>query len=213
MSTPMRPPAGPTDLHPDEAERIRYEEDLRRLGEIFDAEPGTTAGAEAEQLTLRVCAYEERYFHIPAPAPDEASRFRQEQLDGAAPSLAHLLRSLRTEIGDWVTPLYEGPGIDTALMAGDDVIRALCRNAKSEGEVDLKYPVMLYWIEDQGEEPCVYAYHPDFGHSACSATGKTVHEALGVLDSVRTALIAHYKETGMEIPKPTRIPGTQEISK
>lgn len=67
--------------------------------------------------------------------------------------------------------------------------------------VDMRYPIVLRFVDDDGDK-YYYAYLPDFGHSACSACGSTVEEALEVLEDVMNDVIRHYGETGKHIPSP-----------
>jgi HTH-type transcriptional regulator/antitoxin HigA len=52
---------------------------LARLDEIFDAEPGTPAGDEAELLTALIQMFEKEKYPIGLPDPIEAIKFRMEQ--------------------------------------------------------------------------------------------------------------------------------------
>jgi HTH-type transcriptional regulator/antitoxin HigA len=52
---------------------------LARLDEIFDAEPGTTEGIEAESLAALIEQYEQKAYPIEPPDPIAAIRFRSEQ--------------------------------------------------------------------------------------------------------------------------------------
>jgi predicted RNase H-like HicB family nuclease len=71
---------------------------------------------------------------------------------------------------------------------------------------DNKYSVVIYLIHNPGDRDGYYfAYHPEFGSSACSGTGDTRIEALQNLDTVRENVILHYQETGREIPEPCRM--------
>jgi len=47
-----------------------------------------------------------------------------------------------------------------------------------------------------------FAFLPDFGHSACSATGDTVLEAIEELDLVRQDVIRYFIEAEKKLPKP-----------
>ncbi len=62
---------------------IRTEEDyeaaLARVDVIFDAEPGTPEGEEAEILTTLISAYEDEYYPLNLPDPISAIKFRMEQ--------------------------------------------------------------------------------------------------------------------------------------
>lgn len=52
---------------------------LARLEAIFDVEPRTPKGDEAEVLATLIQLYEEKHFPIGLPAPLDAIRFRMEQ--------------------------------------------------------------------------------------------------------------------------------------
>ena len=53
---------------------------LKRLEEIFDAEADTPEGDEAELLMLLIESYEDENYPIEAPDPIEAIKYRMEQL-------------------------------------------------------------------------------------------------------------------------------------
>jgi len=74
-----------------------------------------------------------------------------------------------------------------------------------------KYPINIHFIKDSDGEPYVFAYLPDFGHSACSATGETVVEALATLALVQEAVIEHYQERGKPVPTPSKSPWEDEL--
>jgi HTH-type transcriptional regulator/antitoxin HigA len=56
-----------------------YEQALARLDVIFDAEPNTPDGDEAELLTALIEMYEEKVYPMDMPTPLEAIKFRMEQ--------------------------------------------------------------------------------------------------------------------------------------
>lgn len=56
-----------------------YEQALARLDVIFDAEPDTPDGDEAELLTALIEMYEEKVYPMGMPSPLEAIKFRMEQ--------------------------------------------------------------------------------------------------------------------------------------
>ena len=56
-----------------------YNEALKRIEELFDAEPGTPESDELELLVALVELYEKENFPITAPDPVEAIKFRMEQ--------------------------------------------------------------------------------------------------------------------------------------
>ncbi len=57
-----------------------YRESLKRLEEIFDAEPGTPESDELEILGLIVDNYENEHDPMEAPDPIEAIKIRMEEL-------------------------------------------------------------------------------------------------------------------------------------
>ena len=65
------------------AKLIKTEEDneaaLARLDEIFEAEPGSPEGDEAELLTVLIEMYEQKAYPMDLPDPIEAIKFRMEQ--------------------------------------------------------------------------------------------------------------------------------------
>jgi len=67
------------------------------------------------------------------------------------------------------------------------------------------YPIQIHLIEEE-DQSYYFAYHPDFGSSACSATGDTIMEAIESLDNVREDLVAYLKEAGKPIPAPSKLP-------
>ncbi len=56
-----------------------YQASLARLEVIFEAEPGTPDGDEAELLTALIMMYEEQYYPMDLPNPVDAIKFRMEQ--------------------------------------------------------------------------------------------------------------------------------------
>jgi predicted RNase H-like HicB family nuclease len=70
-----------------------------------------------------------------------------------------------------------------------------------------QYPIQIHFVEEKEGDDYFFAFHPDFGHSACSATGDTVEEALASLGLVRIEVMRHYRETGKQIPEPSGLPG------
>ena len=57
-----------------------YKAALKRLHEIFDAQPGTAEGEEAEVLILLIEKYEAENFPVEYPDPIEAIKIRMEDL-------------------------------------------------------------------------------------------------------------------------------------
>jgi HTH-type transcriptional regulator / antitoxin HigA len=77
-----------------------YEEALRRLEIIFDAEVGTPEGDEAQILGMLIEQYENEHFPIGLPDPVEAIKFRMEQMGYSQADLADIvgLKSRASEI-------------------------------------------------------------------------------------------------------------------
>lgn len=67
-------------------------------------------------------------------------------------------------------------------------------------ESEVYYPVQVHRLFD-GNRYYFFAFHPDFGASACSATGDTIEEALELLDKVRQEVITYLRDKGKPIPK------------
>lgn len=70
-----------------------YEQALARLDVIFDAEPDTPEGDEAELLTALIEMYEEKVYPMDMPSPLEAIKFRMEQSGMKAKDLAPYIGS------------------------------------------------------------------------------------------------------------------------
>ncbi len=58
-----------------------YEQALKRLEIIFDAEPNTHNGDEAEILSMLIDNYENKHYPIEAPDPIEAIKIRMEEMN------------------------------------------------------------------------------------------------------------------------------------
>lgn len=58
----------------------QYDEALERLNDIFDANPNSKEGQEAELLALLIENYEEQNYAIEVPDPIVAVRIRMEEL-------------------------------------------------------------------------------------------------------------------------------------
>ena len=67
-----------------------------------------------------------------------------------------------------------------------------------------RYPMEIFPVEDEGEE-YYFAFLPDFGSSACNATGYTIAEALETLDEVKREVVLYYIEEGKKIPEPKNL--------
>lgn len=58
----------------------QYEAALERLNEVFDADPNTNDGQEAELLALLIEDYEEQHYQIDSPDPIVAVKIRMEEM-------------------------------------------------------------------------------------------------------------------------------------
>lgn len=67
------------NIHPIKTEED-YKNALKRLEQIFDAQPNTKEGDELEILSILIEKYENEHFPIDLPDPVEAIKFRMEQL-------------------------------------------------------------------------------------------------------------------------------------
>ena len=70
-----------------------YESALERLNEIFDADPFSKEGEEAEVLVLFIEDFEDRHYKINAPDPITAIRIRMEELELKQKDLVGILGS------------------------------------------------------------------------------------------------------------------------
>ena len=77
-----------------------YQDALKRMEEIFDAEENTPEGDEAEILSILIEKYEDEHYPIEAPDPIEAIKFRMEQMNMRKKDLAEVIgyRSRVSEI-------------------------------------------------------------------------------------------------------------------
>ena len=77
-----------------------YQKALKRLETIFDAKPHTKDGDELDILGFLIEKYEAEHYHIDAPDPIEAIKFRMEQMGYTQSDLANIvgLKSRASEI-------------------------------------------------------------------------------------------------------------------
>ena len=57
-----------------------YDDMLRKIEALFEAEPETPEGDELEVLVTLVEAYEEKHYEIPPPDPIDAIEYHMERL-------------------------------------------------------------------------------------------------------------------------------------
>jgi HTH-type transcriptional regulator/antitoxin HigA len=117
-----------------------YDQALARLDVIFDAEPDTPDGDEAELLTALIEMYEEKVYPMDMPNPLEAIQFRMEQaglkakdlipyigsaskvsevLSGKRPLSLSMIRNL-VKLGIPAEVLLQEPG---ATLPGDEALQ------------------------------------------------------------------------------------------
>jgi HTH-type transcriptional regulator/antitoxin HigA len=68
-----------------------YNQALKRLEAIFDAAVDTPDGDEAEILGILIEKYEDENYHVEAPDPIEAIKFRMEQMSMDNSDLAKVI--------------------------------------------------------------------------------------------------------------------------
>ena len=68
-----------------------YNQALKRLEVIFDAQVDSVAGDEAELLAVLIENYEDEHYPIEAPDPIDAIKFRMEQMDMDNNDLAKII--------------------------------------------------------------------------------------------------------------------------
>ncbi|MBU6323982.1 MAG: helix-turn-helix domain-containing protein [Bacteroidetes bacterium] len=103
-----------------------YQDALKRLDEIFDAQRNSEHADELELLSLLIDKYEQEQFPIDLPDPIEAIKFRMEQLGLKQKDLAALigLKSRVSEVLnrkrkltiDMIRKLNAGLGIPTEIL-------------------------------------------------------------------------------------------------
>jgi predicted RNase H-like HicB family nuclease len=81
----------------------------------------------------------------------------------------------------------------------------LCSKNQGIKTLQKRYPIQIHHMEDKDGE-YYFAFLPDFGYSACSATGSTLDNALTRLNQVKEVLIRHYVDNGKPLPAPTQLP-------
>lgn len=103
-----------------------YQEVLKEIDRIFDAEPGTREGDRLDVLTTLVEAYEEKHFHIPLPDPIEAilyyvesrglSRRDLERYIGSRARVSEVLNRKRPLTMEMIRNLHKGLGIPAEVL-------------------------------------------------------------------------------------------------
>lgn len=125
-----------------------YEAALARLDAIFEAEPCTPEGDEAELLTALIEMYEEKVYPMGMPTPLEAIKFRMEQQGlknkdlipfiGSPSRVSEVLSGQRSLSLTMIRNLVKGLGIAAEVLIGQPGAEL-----KSDQEVAelRKYPV------------------------------------------------------------------------
>jgi HTH-type transcriptional regulator / antitoxin HigA len=60
--------------------KYQYDKAVERIGELMDAEPGTTEGDELESLAILIEKYDEQNNTLPEPSKEDKRLFESEQL-------------------------------------------------------------------------------------------------------------------------------------
>lgn len=125
-----------------------YEAALARLDAIFEAEPGTPAGDEAELLTALIELYEEKAYPMEMPTPLEAIQFRMEQeglknkdlipFIGSPSKVSEVMSGKRALSLTMIRKLVAGLGIPAEVLIGQAGAELRPESAVSELK---KYPV------------------------------------------------------------------------
>jgi predicted RNase H-like HicB family nuclease len=68
------------------------------------------------------------------------------------------------------------------------------------------YPIELHYVVEDDGPNYFFAFHPDFGASACSATGYTIPQAISNLAQVRGEVILAILQRKEKLPKPSPHP-------
>ena len=105
-----------------------FERAFVRLGEIFDAEPGTPEGDERDTLADLVAAYDDEHFPIPDPSPRSFIEFCMDQRNltvddlmpciGRREAVAEVLAGEREVTPEMAQALYERLNIDVRDLLG-----------------------------------------------------------------------------------------------
>jgi predicted RNase H-like HicB family nuclease len=72
-----------------------------------------------------------------------------------------------------------------------------------------KYPATIHWVDEQDGNGFYFAYLPDWGYSAVSATAYTQQDALEKLERAKNGMVKYYWDEGLFIPEPTKPPFEQ----
>lgn len=106
-----------------------YESALARIEEIFDAKPGMPEFDEMELLVVLVEKYEDEKYHIEAPDPISAIKFRMEQQGlknkdlipfiGSKSKVSEILSGKRELSINMIRKLHEGLGIPAEVLIQD----------------------------------------------------------------------------------------------
>jgi HTH-type transcriptional regulator/antitoxin HigA len=99
---------------------------LRRLEEIWEAEPGTPESDELDVLSVLVEAYEDEHYPIDPPDPIEAIKFRMDQMGltrrdlepyiGSRSKVSEILSRKRKLSLDMIRNLNEKLGIPAEIL-------------------------------------------------------------------------------------------------
>lgn len=105
-----------------------YNKALERLEVIFDADPNTKEGDEAEILAMLIDNYENQHYPIEAPDPIEAIRIRMEEMNlkqkdlvgimGGKSSVSEILNKKKRLTVDMIRELEKFLHISATVLVG-----------------------------------------------------------------------------------------------
>ena len=105
---------------------LDYDAALTRVDAIFEAQPGTPEGDEAEVLALLIEDYENEYHFIEAPDPIEAIKIRMAEMDlqqtdligiiGGKSRVSEVLNKKRKLTVEMIRKLTKKLGISSSIL-------------------------------------------------------------------------------------------------
>jgi len=108
---------------------VDYQEALVRMEQIFDADPNTEEGDEAELLMMLIDSYENIFYPITAPDPIEAIKIRMEEMNlkqkdlvgiiGAKSKVSEILNRKRKLTIEMIRKLNNTLNLPISLLIND----------------------------------------------------------------------------------------------
>lgn len=119
-----------------------YQAALRRLEEVWEAEPGTPESDELDVLSVLVEAYEDEHYPIHPPDPIEAIKFRMEQMGltrrdlepyiGPRARVSEILTRKRKLSLDMIRKLNEKLGIPAEILIAKYLLQSKEASSQSQ---------------------------------------------------------------------------------